>query len=121
MGWGLSRQIALNAEQRDLSALHTVIGEFRLNLTAMQVHMQVQITDVVARIVRLESAASAEALALQKFSLHVEACEKSNDASATSQKSFRKELRAYAVAMLGAALGAVAFLLYHGFSFKGMG
>ncbi len=95
---------------REEDRLHTVIGELRLNLTAMQV----QLTDIVSRVVKLETVSINEMVALQKFSQHVENCEKQNDLRVVTQRSFRRELRGYAFGILGLVLTGIGFLLYHG-------
>lgn len=102
MAWG--------RESSDVLNLRTVSGELRINLTAMQV----QITDLVARMAKLETVASLESTLITKFSQHVENCERSNATEAAASRSLRRELRGYGAGLLFLIICGLGFLLYHG-------
>lgn len=108
--WTSTERARDDGRRHEEERLHTVVGELRLNQTALQL----QVTDAIARLVRLESMSVTETLAMQTFSQHVQSCEKSNDARSVSQKSFRREMRGYAFAALGIIFTGLGFLLYHG-------
>ena len=105
-----------NEVRRDIDGLRTTLGEFRISMTAQQVQM----TDAIARIAKLEAANFNDALALQKFSQHVESCDKTNGDAARTASSFRKELRGYVVTIVIMLVGGLGIALYNGLHFPGL-
>jgi hypothetical protein len=104
------RMFGISDLRRDVASLRTTIGELRINQGAMQT----QLTDSVARLVKLESTSQSDMVALTQFSLHVQNCEKSNTERTATQRSFRREMRGYAVVVVLGMMSALAFILYHG-------
>lgn len=70
--------------------------------------------ELMARVVKFETAAAVDNVALEQFKSHVEGFERSSERTAARSQRFRREMRGYAVTFLGVACAALGFLLYHG-------
>jgi hypothetical protein len=80
--------------------------------------IKVCITELTARIVKLETESAVDNAALEQFRGHVQNCERDNRDAAKERAAFRKEMRGYAAMVTLISASALGFLLYHGLPYQ---